>query len=121
MDQPKIYNLEERTEVFSLSTRDFFRSISHDFINIEYIKQLIRSSGSVAANYIEANEKLGSNDLKMRIRICKKELKESKLWLKHLLIGNPQEEQRRKELIKETIELQNIFGAIIKKLEATPD
>jgi len=50
--------------------------------NIEYGKQLIRSSGSQAANYIEANESLGRKDFMMKIRICRKEAKESRLWLK---------------------------------------
>ena len=112
------YNLEERTEKFSLSVRDFCLQIKHTLINIQYIKQLIRSAGSIAANYIEANENLGKNDLKMRIKISKKETKETRLWLKHIIIiENEQLEETRRILIQETIELQNIFAAILKKLE----
>lgn len=69
MEAPKKYDLEERTECFSIAIRDLCKIIEHDLINKEYVKQLIRSAGSVAANYIEANEKLGEKDLKMRIRI----------------------------------------------------
>ena len=55
----KKYDLIDRTEIFALKTRDFCVLLKKDIINIEYIKQLVRASGSVAANYIEANEKLG--------------------------------------------------------------
>lgn len=82
MERPKQYDLEQRTETFSLGIRDFCLSLKRDIINREYIIQLIRSASSVAANYIEANENLGKNDLKMRIKICRKESKESRLWLK---------------------------------------
>ena len=111
------YDLEERTEKFSLSVRDFCLQVKHSVINMEYIKQLVRSAGSIAANYIEANENLGKNDLKMRIKISKKETKESRLWLKHIITNNEQLEETRRILIQETIELQNIFAAILKRLE----
>ena len=110
-------DLEERTEKFSLSVRDFCLQVKHSVINMEYIKQLVRSAGSIAANYIEANENLGKNDLKMRIKISKKETKESRLWLKHIITNNEQLEETRRILIQETIELQNIFAAILKRLE----
>lgn len=116
-DGKKKYDLEERTEKFSLNTRDFCLLLKRDIINREYIIQLIRSSGSVAANYIEANENLGGKDLEMRIRICRKESKESKLWLKHILtydVGNL--EIKRKELMNEAFQLEQIFGAILRKL-----
>ena len=71
MAEERKYDLEERTAKFSLRVRNFCLQLKKDVINIEYIKQLIRSAGSIGANYIEANDNLGSNDLKMRIRICK--------------------------------------------------
>ncbi|OQY93850.1 MAG: hypothetical protein B6D37_10325 [Sphingobacteriales bacterium UTBCD1] len=113
----KIYDLLERTEKFSLRTRDFCLILKKDLINREYIIQLIRSSGSVAANYIEANENPGNGDLKYRIKVCGKESKESKLWLKHVLTdSNGELESERLELIQEAFEPEQIFGAILKKL-----
>jgi hypothetical protein len=79
------YDLEERTETFSLQVRNVCVGVKKDVINIEYIKQLVRPAGSVAANYIEADENLGEKDLKMKIKISRKEAKESRLWLKHLI------------------------------------
>lgn len=85
MGEDRKYDLEDRTAGFSLRVRDLCKQLKQDIINREYISQLIRSAGSVAANYIEANDKLGEKDLRYRIRISKKESKESILWLKHLL------------------------------------
>jgi four helix bundle protein len=75
MTDQKIYNLELRTENFSLAVRDLCRALKMDIINSVYISQVVRSAGSVAANYIEANEKLGDKDLRMRIRICKRKVR----------------------------------------------
>ena len=83
--ETKKYDLEERTEKFSLRVRDFCLKLKKDIINIEYIKQLVRAAGSVAGNYIEANESLGNQDKIMHIKISRKESKECKLWLKHVL------------------------------------
>jgi four helix bundle protein len=116
----KKYDLEERTERFSLRVRDFCFKLKKDVINIEYIRQLIRATGSVPSNYIEANESLGNQDRKMHIKICRKESKESRLWLKHVLTYNDEQLEKEKlDLIQETVELENIFGAIYRKLEIT--
>jgi len=102
--QKKKYDLEERTEKFSVRVRDFCVRLKRDTINIQYIKQLVRSAGSVAANYIEANENLGDGDLKYRIKVCRKESKESRLWLKHVLTyGDAALDQERALLIQEVL------------------
>jgi len=76
MDKP--YNLEERTFLFAKNCRVYIRMLSKITSNIEDGKQLVRSSGSVGANYIEANEKLGDKNFKFRLKISRKEAKESK-------------------------------------------
>jgi four helix bundle protein len=117
VNDKKKYDLIERTEKFSLRARDFCLKLKRDVINTEYIKQLIRAAGSVACNYIEANENLGDNDLKFRIKLCRKESKECQLWLRHVLVYDELAlEEARKALIQEAFELENIFGAILKKL-----
>jgi four helix bundle protein len=114
----KYSDLEERTGKFSLAVRNFCFSVKKDVINNEYIKQLIRSAGSVGANYIEANDGLGNKDKKMKIRISKKEAKESVYWLKHLLVyENADFEPKRSALISEANQLVLIFAAILRKLE----
>ncbi|MBN1844963.1 MAG: four helix bundle protein [Sedimentisphaerales bacterium] len=84
--------------------------------NIEDRKQLIRSSGSIGANYIEANEALGKKDFVMRIKICRKEAKESRYWLCLIDTNNHLElEQERQTLENEARELTYIFGTIATK------
>ncbi len=80
----KKYDLEDRTLAFAKEVIQLVNKVSRTLPNIEIAKQLIRSSGSVGANYIEANESLGERDFAMRIKICRKEAKESRYWL-HLL------------------------------------
>lgn len=110
----KPYDLEERTARFAESCRDFIKKLPRSTANIEYSKQLVRSSGSQAANYIEANEALGRKDFLMRIRISRKESKESCLWLR-LCEVKIEDESERSGLLKEAGELRNIFTAILNK------
>ena len=73
----KPYDLEERTLKFAKEVIAFVKIIPKSIANVEIIKQLVRSSGSVGANYIEANEALSKKDFALRVRICRKEAKES--------------------------------------------
>jgi four helix bundle protein len=84
-------------------------------VKIELISQLIRAAGSVGANYIEANEALSKKDFFHRIKICKKEAKESRYWLNLISSSNTGVEKEVSLLIKEATELTSIFGAILKK------
>jgi len=107
----KSYDLEERTFTFAKNVRDYVKDLSRTMSNIEYGKQLVRSSASVAANYIEANESLSKKDFFMRIKICKKESKESGLWLK---LAETKNESAREKLLDESLELVKIFSTIVK-------
>ncbi len=112
----KQYDLEERAKKFARDCRGFLKSLPKTVSNIEDAKQLARSSGSVAANYIEANESLSKRDFLMRIKICKKESKESCLWLNLVdTKDNLNLEEYRSRLLDEANQLMKIFGAIIEK------
>ena len=114
----KQYDLEERTLEFARRTRVFVKILPRTTGNLEDGKQLIRSSGSIGANYIEANESLSKKDFILRAKICRKETKESRYWLLLVDTGdNPQLEKERQALIQEATELMKIFGAIIRKSE----
>ena len=82
------YDLEDRTFIFARDVRALVRQIPKTLANIEDAKQVVRSSGSVGANYIEANESLSKKDFLMRIKICRKEAKESRYWLRLIDIGD---------------------------------
>jgi len=111
-----VFDLEERSFNYAKRIRDYMKNLPKSISNLEYGKQGIRSSGSVASNYIEANESLGKKDFKMRIRICRKEGKETILWLR---LSEPLKEHEiaREALIGESWELIKIFGTILKNSE----
>lgn len=113
---PKQYDLEERTLKFARRVRDFIKKLPKTIGNIEDGKQVIRSSGSIGANYIEANESLSKKDFQMRIKISRKEAKESIYWLQLIDTGNNNLlEKERRELMQEGTELMLIFGSILQK------
>ncbi|MFA5076758.1 MAG: four helix bundle protein [Patescibacteria group bacterium] len=112
----KRYDLEERSLKFAKQTRSLVKSLPKSINNFEDGKQLIRSSGSVGANYIEANESLSKKDFIMRVKIAKKEAKETRFWLELIDIkGNQELEKIRLNLITETLELMKILGSIVEK------
>lgn len=110
-----VYDLEERTLCFARDVRKFVKTLPRTVATIEDGKQLIRSSGSVGANYIEANESLSKKDFIMRIKICRKEAKESRYWLKLISPEAPKLHAECSRLSQEATELMNIFGAILQK------
>ncbi len=112
----KKYDLEERTFNFAKECRVLVKQLFKTIGNIEDGKQLVKSSGSVHSNYIEANEALSKNDFYHRTKICRKEAKESRSWLKLLEINESSNlNKKRNELVRESEELMRIFGAIITK------
>ena len=112
----KQFDLEDRTLEFAGRVRALTKKLPRTMTNFEDGPQLIRASGSVGANYIEANEALSKKDFRYRIKICRKEAKESRYWLKLINIGNnPKLAQERVALVQEATELMKIFGSILEK------
>jgi len=112
----KTYDLEERTYQFAKRVTLFCKRLPKTISNIEYVKQVIRASGSVGANYIEANEALSKKDFKMRIKICRKEAKESAYWLRLIIETNTERFKEEGEFLrKEATELKKIFSRVIEK------
>jgi len=112
----KPFSLEERTFQFAKEVRLFVKTLERTIANIEDIKQVIRSSGSVGANYIEANESFSRKDFVYRIKISHKEAKESVYWLRLIKETNELNSNKPIEsLIQEVVELKKIFSSIIEK------
>jgi len=112
----KRYDLEERTYQFAKDVGLFVKTLPKTVTNQEYSGQVVRSSGSTGANYIEANESLGKKDFLMRIRICRKEAKEAAYWLKLICETNDGRcDVVGLKLFNEAIELKKIFSAIHEK------
>lgn len=115
MPNSKKYDLEERTLKFARDVRNFIKVLPKSISNFEDGKQLIRSSGSIGANYIEANESLSKKDFVMRIMISRKEAKESEYWLNLIETDNISLTKTKIQLIDEATQLRKIFGSIIEK------
>lgn len=113
--QMREYDLEDRTLAFAKRAVSFCRSLPRTGVDGELARQLVRSCTSVGANYIEANESLGKKDFLMRIRICRKEAKESEYWLKLLEPVSRELSSEREALLQESTELMRIFGSIVAK------
>ena len=116
----KQYDLEERTFKFASKAVGFCRKLPKTMVDGEIGKQLLRAATSVGANYIEANRSLGSNDFLMRVKICRKEARESGYWLRLLELNNSELKEEKELLLREADELVRIFGAILtKRLKST--
>ena len=113
----KRFDLEERTFLFTKSVIAFINVLPKTLANVEIMRQVVRSSGSIGANYIEANESLSKKDFGLRIKICRKEAKETQYWLKLLETNAQGIREQQQKLIGEATELTKIFGSIIEKVK----
>ena len=113
--EKRIYDLEERTLEFAKEVIHLSKSLPKDAINRELISQLIRASGSVGANYREANDALSKKDFAYRMRISRKEAKETYYWLQLVLEANPEFGLTIEKCLDEADELKKILSAIIEK------
>ena len=103
----KRFDLEDRTLHFARDVRVFVRGLKPETASFEDGKQVVRSSGSVGANYLEANEAISKKDFLLRLRIAKKEARETIYWL--TLLEAPE------RLVNEAREIMHILGAILEK------
>jgi len=111
----KRFDLADRTYIFAKDVMAFIKLLPRNVANVEIARQLVRSAGSVGANYIEANEALSKKDFVMRVKICRKECKESQYWLKLVETKDDGSDKIRLRLANEANELMKIFNAIIEK------
>lgn len=111
----KKFNLEERTANFAEEIIDVLKKIPESSINKRLVEQLMGSSGSLGANYCEANEAESKLDFLHKLGICKKETKETKHWIRLLAHANPEFKEILRKLWLEAEELLLIFSAIIRK------
>jgi len=109
--------LEDRFQNFARAVRDYCLKLKWDIINQEYITQMIRASSSVSANYTEASDDLGKTDEKMKLKISRREAKETIKWLDlSLTYGDAFLEQLKIQLIDEGEQIRKILSSIIIKL-----
>ena len=119
-EDAKAYGLEERTFSFAREIRAFIRQLPRTLCNAEDARQLVRSSGSVGANFIEAAEALGEKDDLFRLRISRKEAKQNRYWLRLLYLQDPDQEKQRQALIEEAKELVLILNSVLSRHKSKP-
>jgi four helix bundle protein len=121
-ENPKPYDLEDRTELFAKRVRRFIKTLPRTLMNTDDARQLGRASGSVGANYLEANEALSRKDFRVRLKIARKEAKESRLFLRLVDVGDdPSVHRECANLVQEATELMNILSAILRKTGSDPN
>ena len=110
------FDLEDRTAVFGEKIIQLCKTIKQDVITKPIINQLVRSGTSVGANYMEANGACSKKDFKNKIYICKKEVQETKHWIRMLVVSVPDKKDEARILWSEAQELTLIFGKIVSSL-----
>jgi len=110
------FDLEERTTNFARKVVQLCKTLPRNPINDRIVGQVVGCSGSIGANYREANDALGKKDFVMRIKISRKEAKEAVHWLTLLADANPKQEQEIYGLISEATEYKNILSSILNKV-----
>jgi len=112
----KTFDLEERTLNFAINVRNFVVKLGNDNrVNSSYLSQVLRSSSSIGANYIEAVESLGKKDYLMRLKICRKESKETMYWFKLIMVPLSLQNESQ-SLAQEADELTKIFGSLVTRI-----
>lgn len=111
----KEFDLEKRTTEFAKSVIRLCKLLPKNSMNGRLIGQIVGSAGSVGANYREANDALGKKDFIFRLKISRKESKETIHWLELIKEANPEFSEQMKDIEQEANELRNILSAIIKK------
>ncbi|MDP2676876.1 MAG: four helix bundle protein [bacterium] len=108
----KKYDLEERTALFGENVIEFAKILKKDMIHSPLMNQIIRSSTSIGANYMEANQASSKKDFRNKIYICKKESNETKHWLRMISKASPDMANECRKLWQEAQELMLIFSKI---------
>jgi four helix bundle protein len=113
MEKRKNFDLLERTAKFGENTIEFARELPRNEINKPLISQVVRSTTSTGANYMEADGAVSKKDFENKIGICRKEAKESMHWFRMIAKANPEHSEKCRQLWKEAQELVWIFSSII--------
>jgi len=111
------YDLEERTAKFGEEVIKFSKKLKKDTVTLPLISQIVRSATSVGANYCEADDAESRKDFQHKIGICKKESRETKHWLRMIVVAEPNLKEEARILWQEAKELNLIFNAIFNKLK----
>jgi len=108
----RVFDLEERTAVFSERVIDFALGVKRNPIVSPLLTQLIRAATSIGANYCEADDAESKRDFRHKIGLCRKEARETKYWFRMVVRAAPQSKEIARPLWQEANELHLIFSKI---------
>lgn len=112
------YDLEQRTTEYGKAVVRFVNQCPVVPANDRILRQVVGSAGSIGANYREANDALGKKDFLYRLKIARKEAKETIHWLDMLAeVEHKCQHNTLDTLRQEATEIRNILSAIIQKIE----
>lgn len=109
----KIYNLEDRLVAFAADVIQFCKTLPGDLTAKYYTDQLLRSTGSAALHYGEAQGTTTDRDFVNKMSGVLKELRETLVSLKILNKVEFGDADFRTQLINESIELSAISAKMI--------
>ena len=113
----KKWDLEERTAKFGENIILFCKKVTRNPITIPLITQLVKAGTSVGANYCEADDAESKKDFRHKIGIVKKESRESKHFIRMIVVAVQKLKEDGKPLWQEAKELNLIFNSIYKKVK----
>src|SRR5690606_4513304 len=97
-----IFDFEERTLTFAKRILKMVRALPQKDSNRVFLRQIARSASSVGANYREAGDALGDKDFIHRLKIARKEAKETTYWIQLIQDENPGLASRCNMLLQES-------------------
>src|SRR5438067_9698464 len=112
----RVFDLEERTARFGEAVIRFCREVPKNVITEPLIRQAVKSSTSVGANYCEADDSISRKEFRQKIATCKKEARETKHWCRMIAAAEPGHSEKARELWREAHELHLIFASIFRKV-----
>ena len=113
--EERVFDLEERTARFGESIIGFCKTVPLGPITTPLVSQIVRSAGSVGANYCEADNAVSKKEFRQKIGTCQKEARETKHWLRMIATAAPTHKDTARPLWQEARELHLIFSAILRK------
>lgn len=111
-DKRRKFDLKERTTNFACKVIRLCKKLPRNPMNDRLVGQVTGSSGSIGANYREANDALGKKDFTHSLKISRREAKETDHWLVLLNEANPEYKEEFQELIREAQEYKKINNLI---------
>jgi len=111
----KRYDLAERTAKFGEAVILFARGLPKNDIIRPLINQIVRSGASVGVNHMEADGAESKKDFQHKVALCRKELKETKHWLRMIVCADTGSQLSCRKLWDEAQQLTFIFSSILSK------